>query len=78
LVQQRQPLYPLESVIMYSKFSFITDEGVADEMSGLTQLERVCAEILQTENVYVEDLRQVVEVSPFYYPSFKIVSASKT
>lgn len=34
-----------------------------DEMSGLSQLERVCAEIVQTENVYVEDLRQVIEVS---------------
>ncbi|CAH0718512.1 unnamed protein product, partial [Brenthis ino] len=32
-----------------------------EEMSGLSQLERVCAEIVQTENVYVEDLRQVVE-----------------
>ncbi|XP_013145613.1 PREDICTED: uncharacterized protein LOC106108863 isoform X2 [Papilio polytes] len=32
-----------------------------DEMSGLSQLERVCAEIVQTEKVYVEDLRQVVE-----------------
>ncbi|XP_075987556.1 guanine nucleotide exchange factor in mesoderm isoform X2 [Anticarsia gemmatalis] len=34
---------------------------IMDEMSGLSQLERVCAEIVQTENVYVEDLRQVVE-----------------
>ncbi|RVE44966.1 hypothetical protein evm_010391 [Chilo suppressalis] len=34
---------------------------VIDEMSGLSQLERVCSEIVQTENVYVEDLRQVVE-----------------
>ncbi|XP_059045735.1 uncharacterized protein LOC131841436 [Achroia grisella] len=34
---------------------------VMDEMPGLSQLERVCAEIVQTENVYVEDLRQVVE-----------------
>ncbi|CAH0598715.1 unnamed protein product [Chrysodeixis includens] len=34
---------------------------LADEMSGLSQLERVCSEIVQTENVYVEDLRQVVE-----------------
>ncbi|XP_048000214.1 uncharacterized protein LOC125237242 isoform X2 [Leguminivora glycinivorella] len=32
-----------------------------NEVSGLSQLERVCAEIVQTENVYVEDLRQVVE-----------------
>ncbi|XP_049882010.1 uncharacterized protein LOC126378016 isoform X2 [Pectinophora gossypiella] len=32
-----------------------------EETSGLSQLERVCAEIVQTENVYVEDLRQVVE-----------------
>lgn len=32
-----------------------------DDLSGLSQLERVCAEIIQTENVYVEDLRQVVE-----------------
>nr|XP_053620614.1 uncharacterized protein LOC128681066 isoform X2 [Plodia interpunctella] len=31
------------------------------EVPGLSQLERVCAEIVQTENVYVEDLRQVVE-----------------
>ncbi|XP_060807981.1 putative uncharacterized protein DDB_G0282133 isoform X2 [Amyelois transitella] len=31
------------------------------EAPGLSQLERVCAEIVQTENVYVEDLRQVVE-----------------
>ncbi|XP_050680254.1 uncharacterized protein LOC126976108 isoform X2 [Leptidea sinapis] len=34
---------------------------VVEEMSGMSQLERVCAEIVQTENVYVEDLRQVVE-----------------
>ncbi|KAI5638289.1 rhoGEF domain-containing protein [Phthorimaea operculella] len=33
----------------------------AEELSGLSQLERVCAEIVQTEHVYVEDLRQVVE-----------------
>ncbi|CAH0757198.1 unnamed protein product [Diatraea saccharalis] len=39
---------------------------VIDEMSGLSQLERVCAEIVQTENVYVEDLRQVVEVSDLF------------
>ncbi|XP_063370488.1 uncharacterized protein LOC134658780 isoform X2 [Cydia amplana] len=32
-----------------------------NEVSGLSQLERVCGEIVQTENVYVEDLRQVVE-----------------
>ncbi|GBP79345.1 hypothetical protein EVAR_99569_1 [Eumeta japonica] len=32
------------------------------ELPGLSQLERVCAEIVQTENVYVDDLRQVVEV----------------
>ncbi|KAL0810433.1 hypothetical protein ABMA28_010572 [Loxostege sticticalis] len=40
-------------------------EGVSQqlgvELAGLSQLERVCAEIVQTENVYVEDLRQVVE-----------------
>ncbi|XP_022828418.1 uncharacterized protein LOC111357863 [Spodoptera litura] len=34
---------------------------LVDELAGLSQLERVCAEIVQTENVYVEDLRQVVE-----------------
>ncbi|KAJ8706079.1 hypothetical protein PYW07_010856 [Mythimna separata] len=34
---------------------------LVDELPGLSQLERVCAEIVQTENVYVEDLRQVVE-----------------
>ncbi|XP_041985849.1 uncharacterized protein LOC121738080 isoform X2 [Aricia agestis] len=36
-------------------------QSIVDEMAGLSQLERVCAEIVQTENVYVEDLRQVVE-----------------
>lgn len=30
---------------------------------SLSLLERVCTEIVDTENVYVEDLRQVVEVS---------------
>lgn len=39
----------------------MTRHQIMDEMSGLSQLERVCAEIVQTENVYVEDLRQVVE-----------------
>ncbi|KAM3968714.1 guanine nucleotide exchange factor in mesoderm [Aphomia sociella] len=39
----------------------MTRHQIIDEMSGLSQLERVCAEIVQTENVYVEDLRQVVE-----------------
>nr|XP_049707782.1 uncharacterized protein LOC110371445 isoform X1 [Helicoverpa armigera] len=34
---------------------------LVDELPGLSQLERVCAEIVQTEIVYVEDLRQVVE-----------------
>ncbi|CAH2239714.1 jg6783 [Pararge aegeria aegeria] len=36
-------------------------QNAFEEMPGLSQLERVCAEIVQTENVYVEDLRQVVE-----------------
>ncbi|CAG9572942.1 unnamed protein product [Danaus chrysippus] len=36
-------------------------QNTFEEMSGLSQLERVCAEIVTTENVYVEDLRQVVE-----------------
>ncbi|CAH2098771.1 unnamed protein product [Euphydryas editha] len=40
----------------------ITRQNAFEEMSGMSQLERVCAEIVQTENVYVEDLRQVVEV----------------
>ncbi|XP_072933902.1 uncharacterized protein [Epargyreus clarus] len=39
----------------------ISRQHTFDEMPGLSQLERVCAEIVQTENVYVEDLRQVVE-----------------
>lgn len=45
------------------KTSFISGQASVDEVSGMSQLERVCAEIVQTENVYVEDLRQVVEVS---------------
>ncbi|XP_061380954.1 uncharacterized protein LOC116775800 isoform X2 [Danaus plexippus] len=36
-------------------------QNAFEEMSGMSQLERVCAEIVMTENVYVEDLRQVVE-----------------
>lgn len=36
-------------------------QKLVDDVPGLSPLERVCAEIVQTENVYVEDLRQVVE-----------------
>uniref|UniRef100_A0A2H1W4J7 SFRICE_023251 n=1 Tax=Spodoptera frugiperda TaxID=7108 RepID=A0A2H1W4J7_SPOFR len=39
---------------------------LVDELAGLSQLERVCAEIVQTENVYVEDLRQVVEFQLYF------------
>ncbi|CAK1549193.1 unnamed protein product [Leptosia nina] len=48
------------SISEESRTETITRQNL-EELSGLSQLERVCAEIVQTENVYVEDLRQVVE-----------------
>ncbi|CAG4975089.1 unnamed protein product [Colias eurytheme] len=49
------------SISEESRTETIPRQNVFEELSGLSQLERVCAEIVQTENVYVEDLRQVVE-----------------
>ncbi|XP_047509164.1 uncharacterized protein LOC125052392 [Pieris napi] len=48
------------SISEESRTEMLTNHNL-EELSGLSQLERVCAEIVQTENVYVEDLRQVVE-----------------
>ncbi|KAJ0170513.1 hypothetical protein K1T71_013884 [Dendrolimus kikuchii] len=51
----------LNASVSEERHSEDTPQQQQDELPGLSQLERVCAEIVQTENVYVEDLRQVVE-----------------
>ncbi|XP_050357869.1 uncharacterized protein LOC126778413 [Nymphalis io] len=51
----------LKNSVSEESRSEIPRQNAFEEMPGLSQLERVCAEIVQTENVYVEDLRQVVE-----------------
>ena len=55
--------FSLHTRVVHDHNTLPTGAQLVDELPGLSQLERVCAEIVQTENVYVEDLRQVVEVS---------------